>query len=86
MRRRTLLGLGAAAVAEYYGTLAVPAGGSVEAEASVMGSADLPEGTCLAPGEHFVRTTGRAAGDADAILQDGDGATGYEWGFTLRVG
>jgi hypothetical protein len=33
-----------------------------------------------------VVTTGRAAGDADAILQDDDGATEYEWGFTLRVG
>jgi len=73
------------AVAEYYGTLAVPAGGSIDAESSVLGSAALPEGACLPSGEHRVLTSGRAAGDADAVLQGGD-ATDYEWGFTLRVG
>jgi hypothetical protein len=74
------------AVAEYYGTIAVPASESISAESYVLGNVELPERACLPSGEHRVVTTGRAAGDADAILQDDDGATEYEWGFTLRVG
>lgn len=75
------------AVAEYYGTVAVPAGESIVAESYVMGSTDLPEDACLPAGEHRVRTSGRAAPDADAILEgDDDDVTDYEWGFTLRVG
>ena len=73
------------AVPEYYGTIAVPAGESITAESSVLGNVDLPEHACLPSGEHRVVTNGRAAGDADAILQGGD-ATEFEWGFTLRVG
>ncbi len=73
------------AVAEYYGTVAIPAGESMGAESYVLGNVDLPEGACLPSGEHRVATNGRVAGDADAILQ-GDDATEFEWGFTLRVG
>jgi hypothetical protein len=73
------------AVAEYYGTIAVPAGESITAESYVLGNVDLPESACLPSDEHRVVTNGRAAGDADAILQ-GDDATDYEWGFTLRIG
>ncbi|MEF8840216.1 MAG: hypothetical protein V5A62_01130 [Haloarculaceae archaeon] len=74
------------AVAEYYGTFEIPAGGSVDAESAVMGGADLPEGTCLPTGEHRVLTSGRVAGDAETLLDGGGEAADYEWGFTLRVG
>lgn len=74
------------AVATDYGTLAVPAGGSVSAESYVLGSADLPEGACLPTGEHRVVTRGRVAASADPILGGGGDATDFEWGFTLRVG
>ena len=74
------------AVAEYYGTVAVPAGGSITAESSVLGSFDLPEGTCLPSGEHRVTTSGRVAGDAEAVVGGAGDATDFEWGFTLRVG
>lgn len=73
-------------VAEYYGTIEIPAGGSVDAESYVLGSADLPEGACLPTGEHRVRTSGRAAGDTEGILDGDDSATDFDWGFTLRVG
>jgi hypothetical protein len=73
------------AVPEYYGTIAVPADESIDAESYVLGNVDLPEGACLPSGEHRVTTNGRVADDADAILQ-GDDATEFEWGFTLRVG
>lgn len=74
------------AVAAYYGTLAIPADGSVSAESFVLGSADLPEGACLPTGEHRVVTSGRAAASADPILGGGGDATDFRWGFTLRVG
>jgi hypothetical protein len=74
------------AVATYYGTVAIPAGGSVSAESYVLGSADLPEGACLPPGEHRVVTRGRAAASAEPVLGGNDDATDFEWGFTLRIG
>lgn len=74
------------AIATYYGTVAVPADGSVGAESYVLGSADLPEGACLPSGEHRVVTSGRAAASAESVLGGGDDATDFEWGFTLHVG
>lgn len=74
------------AVAAYYGTTAVPAGGSISAESCVLGSADLPEDACLPTGEYRVVTSGRAAASAEPLLGGGDDATDFEWGFTLRVG
>jgi len=74
------------AVAEYYGTIPVSAGETVRAESFVLGSADLPEGSCLPQGEHRVRTSGRAAPSADGVLEESDETTDFEWGFTLRVG
>ena len=74
------------AVAEYYGTISIPAGGSVSGESYVLGNFDLPEGACLPEGEHQVVTSGRAAGEAEALLGGSGDATEFEWGFTLRVG
>jgi hypothetical protein len=76
----------AVAVPEYYGTVAIPAGGSLRAESHVLGSAALPEGACLPAGEHRVATRGVVAPSADGVLEGGDDATEFEWGFTLRVG
>jgi hypothetical protein len=74
------------AVAEYYGTVAIPAGESVGGESYVLGSFDLPEGACLPTGEHRVVTSGRAASDAESLLGGDGDARAFEWGFTLRVG
>jgi len=74
------------AVPQYCGTIPVPAGETVRAESFVLGSADLPEGTCLPQGAHRVRTSGRAAPSADGVLGESDETTDFEWGSTLRVG
>jgi len=74
------------AVPEYYGTVTVPAGRSVEAESYVMGSADLPDGASLLSGEHRIETSGLAAPSADDVLENTGDATEFEWGFTLRIG
>lgn len=68
----------------YYGTLSVGAGEEVTAESFVFGHQDLPAGTCLPEGDHQVRIEGRA-GDSPGEVTD-DGATRFEWGFTLQVG
>lgn len=57
----------------------------MSAETHVLGSADLPGGACLPSGEHCVRMRGQVAESADDVLQ-GEDATEFEWGFTLRVG
>lgn len=72
------------AVPEYYGTVEIPAGGSIRAASFVFGHPDLPGDVCLPEGDHRVSTSGMAGEDADAVLK-GD-ATAFEWGFTLRVG
>lgn len=72
------------AVPEYYGTIALDAGETVEAESFVYGHPDLPTGTCLPVGEHRVRMTG-VAGDEEAVITDNATATEFEWGFTLRI-
>lgn len=74
------------AIAQYYGTISIPAGGSVSGESHVLGSADISGDVCLPRGEHRLRTRGRAAPTAADIFEGSDDATDYQWGFTLRVG
>jgi hypothetical protein len=72
------------AVAEYYGTISIGAGESIEAESFVYGHPNLPATSCLPPGKHQISTTGRAANDADAGFEDEE-ASVFDWGLALQI-
>lgn len=73
------------AVPEYYGTVPLPAGETVTADAYVYGHPELPGDACLPAGDHRLETTGVVGADEEAVF-DGAGATEFGWEFTLRVG
>lgn len=72
------------AVAEYYGTIKLPAGETMQAEAYVYAHQDLPERTCLPEGSHRLATSG-VVGDEEEAVTDGTNGTEFNWSFTLQV-
>lgn len=72
------------AVAEYYGTISIGAGESIQADSVVYGHQNLPANTCLPTGDHQVTTSGIAGRDEDTVLE-GAPIDEFEWGFRLRI-
>ena len=73
------------AIPEYYGTIPLQAGETMQADAYVYGHPDLPEDSCLPEGDYQLRTNG-IAGDDEESISGGTGGTEFDWSFTLQVG
>lgn len=74
----------AIAVPEYYGTITLDAGETVQAESYVYGHPTLPEGSCLPAGEHQLQTNG-SVGPEGAFDNESE-LTDFEWGLHLQIG